>query len=55
MEPFTDWVSVPLVCSKVLTRFVSLLGEAIGIVPQDSEQTRALREFARVMLKAVNE
>lgn len=40
---------------RVLKRFLALAGESVGLVPQDSEQTRAIREFARLMLKVVNE
>lgn len=40
---------------RVLKRFLALAGESVGLAPVDAEQTRVIREFARVMLKAVNE
>ena len=39
---------------RVLRRFLAMAGEAVGIVAHDSEQTRTLRDFARV-LRAVGE
>lgn len=40
---------------QVLLRFLALAGEAVGLAPQDSEQTRVLRDFARVIVKVVNQ